>query len=205
MLQLTAFWSGKGTPVHSVSHIRELFFNIMEQCVLWNKTETAHLLSNRSPWDSHPRLLVLQATHQKFTHFLMTALQMQEKNSLVPLQNSLLFVTHPQCLQKGKHPAILDYLFVCQVLQIEGVIIFRFPVIIHIADRETEAQGIKVTQRETLRLISQRSQANLPKPTGRFSMLSVRCVVLWGPYSPPCLPLKHASWDVLLRTRCHDL
>lgn len=109
MLQITAFWSGKGTPVHSVSHIRELFSNVMEQCVLWNNTEMAHLLWNRSPWDS-PLLLVLQATHQKFTHFLMTALQMLENSSLVPLQNSLLFVTHPRRLQKGKLPAILEYL-----------------------------------------------------------------------------------------------
>ena len=110
MLQITAFWSGKGTPVHSLSHVRELFFNVREQCVLWNNTEMAPLLLNRSPWDSHPPLLVLQATHQKFTHFLVTALQMLENNSLVPLQNSLLFVTRPQCLQKGKHSAILEYL-----------------------------------------------------------------------------------------------
>lgn len=73
----------------------------------------------------------------------MTTLQMFENNNLVPLQISLLLVMHPQFLQKAKNLAILEYLFYMPSGLYPGFYrLFKFPVIIHITDRETEAQGI---------------------------------------------------------------
>lgn len=93
-----------------------------EQRVLCDSMESAQFLLNRSPCDSHPLLLASKATCRKFTLFPMTTLWVFEHNNLVPLQTSLLLVMHPQFRQKLKNLAILEYLFRCQVVCIQGFI-----------------------------------------------------------------------------------
>lgn len=119
-------------------------YSFVKQGVLWNSMESAHILLNRNSWDSHPLLLASKATHKKFTHFHMTTLQIFENNNLVPLQTSLLLVTQPEFLQNGENLAILDYLLntYANALFPGFYIISKFPVIIHITDRDSDTQGI---------------------------------------------------------------
>lgn len=119
-------------------------FTVSRSSVFCGTMEKAQRLLNRSPWDSHPLLLASKATHQKFTHFQMTTLQVLENNNLVPLQTSLLLATRPQFLQNGKNRAIPDYLLYMPSASDRGCDHLQIPCIC-IADRETAAQGIEIT------------------------------------------------------------
>lgn len=81
-----------------------------EQCALWNSMESAQFLLNRSSWDSHPLLLASEASHKKFTHFYMTALQMFANNNLLPLQTPFSWEHNLRSPEEGRNLTILDCL-----------------------------------------------------------------------------------------------
>lgn len=82
---------------------------------------------------------------------------MLENNNLVPLLTFLLLVTRLQFLQKGENLAIPEYLVRMPTALYMGFYITpKFPVVIHITNREIESWNLS-NLAKVMRLIKQQS------------------------------------------------